>query len=96
MPFKQINAKQAKHILRSSPAILVDIRDTNSYNESHAPEAFHLTQETLPAFINETNRDTPVLVICYHGNSSQMVADYLSGQGFSEVYSIIGGYEEWT
>ena len=34
-------------------------------------------------------------MVCYHGNSSQSAAAYLVGQGFSEVYSVDGGFELW-
>jgi len=34
-------------------------------------------------------------VVCYHGNSSQSAAAYLISQGFSDVYSLDGGFELW-
>ena len=95
MPFKQISPSEAKEILQSKPAILVDTRDIASFNQSHAQGAFHLTQDNLSEFLNDAEKDTPVLVICYHGNSSQMVAEFLSGEGFMDVYSVVGGYETW-
>jgi len=95
MPFKQISPSEAKEILSTEPALLVDIRDDESYNESHINGSFHLTQANLHSFLQNTDKNTPILVICYHGNSSQMVAEYLSGEGFSDVYSIMGGYEAW-
>jgi thiosulfate sulfurtransferase len=36
-----------------------------------------------------------VVVVCYHGNSSQSAAAYLASQGFSDVYSLDGGFELW-
>lgn len=35
------------------------------------------------------------MVVCYHGNSSQSAAAYLVSQGFSDVYSLDGGFELW-
>jgi thiosulfate sulfurtransferase len=37
----------------------------------------------------------PLIVSCYHGNSSQSAAAYLCSQGFTEVYSLDGGFEVW-
>ena len=45
--------------------------------------------------ITKTDLDQPLVVVCYHGNSSQSAAAYLAGQGFSEVYSLDGGIELW-
>lgn len=94
--FKRINKDAAKEMLVvDSNAILIDIRDSQSFEEGHDEKALHLTQENLSDFIVNTEKQVPVLVMCYHGNSSQSVAQYLTAQGFETVYSIDGGYEVW-
>lgn len=94
--FIRIDTDAAKSILNNnSECILVDIRDENSYNEGHADGAICLNQDNVQIFLERTNKSSPILVMCYHGNSSQSVADYLVKEGFEEVYSIDGGYEEW-
>jgi thiosulfate sulfurtransferase len=35
------------------------------------------------------------IIYCYKGISSQDAAHYLSSQGFKDVYSVDGGFEEW-
>lgn len=94
--FQRISKDVAKNMLATDKnTILIDIRDSQSYNEEHDENALHLTQENLSDFIVNTGKQIPVLVMCYHGNSSQSVAQYLTAQGFDAVYSIDGGYEEW-
>jgi thiosulfate sulfurtransferase len=93
--FQTIDVAQAKLKLANENALLVDIRDAGSYSMSHAVGAFHLTSETLGHLIRDADPDTPIIVVCYHGNSSQGAAQYLLGQGFEEVYSLCGGYEAW-
>ncbi len=51
--------------------MLVDIRDPQSFAMGHAVQAFHLTNDTLGAFMRDNDFDTPVMVMCYHGNSSK-------------------------
>lgn len=92
--FTRISCVQAAELLQQDVSI-VDIRDPNSYHAGHVQDAFHLTNETLPLFIDETAKETPVLVMCYHGNSSQGVANYLASLGYQAVYSIDGGFESW-
>ena len=60
-----------------------------------AVQAFHLTNDTLGAFMRDNDFDTPVMVMCYHGNSSKGAAQYLLQQGYDVVYSIDGGFEAW-
>lgn len=93
--FKRINKETAQNLLQEANSILVDIRDNESYNEGHLPNALQLTQENISSFIEQTPKESNVLVMCYHGNSSQSVAQYLASQGFSNVYSVDGGYEGW-
>lgn len=95
MSFKRISSIEAQVILSSNEAVLLDIRDVDSFNMGHDHRAIHLTQESLPDFLTNTEKSKPVLLMCYHGNSSQTVAQYLSGKGFTDVYSIDGGYAEW-
>lgn len=43
--------------------------------------------------MRDNDFDTPVMVMCYHGNSSKGAAQYLLQQGYDVVYSIDGGFE---
>ena len=45
--------------------------------------------------MNTVDFEQPVLVMCYHGHSSQGAAQYLINQGYDEVYSVDGGFEGW-
>ncbi|MFC3025189.1 thiosulfate sulfurtransferase GlpE [Vibrio zhugei] len=93
--FQHIDVVSAQNLIESRNAKIVDIRDPRSFKESHAVSAYHLTNDTIVDFMNEVDFDEPVLVICYHGNSSQGAAQYLIHQGFDEVYSVDGGFEAW-
>lgn len=92
--FKRIDSTTA-HDLRASGAVVVDIRDPHSFANGHIPGARHLDNHSLADFIAGADLDAPLLVICYHGNSSQSAAAFLAHQGFAEVYSIDGGFELW-
>ncbi|HEB0978539.1 TPA: thiosulfate sulfurtransferase GlpE, partial [Yersinia enterocolitica] len=41
--FETISIEQAYNRLKEHQAVLVDIRDPQSFEAGHAPEAFHLT-----------------------------------------------------
>lgn len=92
--FKRITPQQAFD-LRQAGAALVDIRDPQSFAAGHISGSRHLDNHSLPDFIAQADLDQPLIVACYHGNSSQSAAAYLVGQGFAEVYSLDGGFELW-
>lgn len=75
--FECINVADAHQKLQKKEAVLVDIRDPQSFAMGHAAQAFHLTNDTLGAFMRDNDFDTPVMVMCYHGNSSKGAAQYL-------------------
>ncbi|HEX8590275.1 thiosulfate sulfurtransferase GlpE [Pseudomonas sp.] len=92
--FKRISPEQV-HALREQGAVLVDVRDAQTYATHRIPDSHHLDNHSIADFIRQADLDKPLVVLCYHGNSSQSAAAYLVGQGFSEVYSMDGGFELW-
>lgn len=91
-----ISVDRARAILRARVDVqIVDIRDSQSYGAAHIPGSTHLSEQNLEQFIKETDSDTALIVMCYHGISSQSASAYLSSRGFTETYSLDGGFEAW-
>ncbi|WP_293264216.1 thiosulfate sulfurtransferase GlpE [Neptunomonas sp.] len=90
-----INSEQAIEWLQQG-AVVADIRDTQSFNQGHIPGAFNLSNDNLHEFMMAADFETPLIVCCYHGISSQSAAQYLVHQGFEKVSSLDGGFESWT
>ncbi len=93
--FQLIDVHGAKELLAKECVKMVDIRDKNSFETEHVKGSFHLTNDSITEFIKEVSVDITVLVLCYHGNSSKGVAQYLCDQGYKDVYSVDGGFESW-
>lgn len=93
--YKRISIQQAKALLDDNTATLADIRDQQSFLSSHINNAFHLHNDNLDKFIAQSPLDKPLIIYCYHGNSSQGAGQFLAERGFVEVYSMDGGFEEW-
>lgn len=92
--FKRIDPATALQLAENG-AVLVDIRDPHSFVMGHVRGSQHLDNHSLASFIAAADFEVPLVVVCYHGNSSQSAAAYLAHQGFSEVYSLDGGFELW-
>lgn len=92
--FKRISVEQAKNLCADG-AVMVDIRDPESFASGHPAGAIHLDNQSLAEFITQADLDAPTIVVCYHGHSSQSAAAYLHSQDFSDLYSMDGGFEEW-
>lgn len=95
--FKHISVQDAWSILqdKDKSAVLLDIRDPVSFQQDHPQGALHLTDQTINQILDQVDYDQPIFLICYKGNSSQSAAQSFVDVGFSEVYSIDGGFTEW-
>lgn len=93
--FECISVADTHRKLQEKKAVLVDIRDPQSFAMGHAVQTFHLASDVLGAFMRDNNLDIPMMVMCYHGNSSKDTAQYLLQQGYDVVYSIDDGFEAW-
>ncbi|BDX04546.1 thiosulfate sulfurtransferase GlpE [Planctobacterium marinum] len=92
--FKHIDVQGTLKLLEQG-AKIYDIRDPGSFTTGHIPGAAHLTNDNIQQEITETPVNTPVVICCYHGISSQQAAQYFVAQGFTDVYSMDGGFEAW-
>jgi thiosulfate sulfurtransferase len=91
----QIQIHEAKKQLDEKASVFVDIRDPGSYGEAHIPGALHLHDGNVQEFIENTDKETPLVVYCYHGNSSLGATAYFIENGFKYVASMSGGFEAW-
>jgi thiosulfate sulfurtransferase len=95
MPYKRISVDEAKTLMEAGDATIADVRAADAFSAGSIANAIHIQQETMDDFLADTAKETPLIIYCYHGNSSQGAANYFSEQGFEEVYSVDGGYEAW-
>ncbi|MGB6975897.1 MAG: thiosulfate sulfurtransferase GlpE [Gammaproteobacteria bacterium] len=93
--FTRISLAEAQELLKNTDLYLLDVRDKEAYEARHITSAQHITRDNLALFSATADKNRPVLVYCYHGNSSQNVAHYLANQGFVDVFSLEGGFETW-
>jgi thiosulfate sulfurtransferase len=96
MAFKHISIAQTHELLDKEDVVIADIRDPNSYQAGHIPGSEALSNANIAQFMMEKEFDQPIIIVCYHGMSSQGAASYLVEQGFEDVYSMDGGFTAWA
>ena len=96
MTFQHLSVDQLKTMLDEQEVVLLDTRDDASYQAGHIDGALRLDDRSVTSFVNDTEKTCTVVVVCYHGHSSQGAANFLADQGFSDVYSLDGGYTAWA
>lgn len=95
MSYKCISIDEAKELIDKGDVTVADVRDGQSFSTANISNAVHITQESVDEFLVNANKAHPLIIYCYHGNSSKGAADYFAAQGFNEVFSMDGGFEAW-
>lgn len=93
--FMHMQVEELAQVLNDKSHVVVDIRDEGAFANGHITDAYHLTNESLANFLRDADLDSPVVVCCYHGHSSQQAAQFLVSQDFTKVYSLDGGFTQW-
>lgn len=93
--FKHLSPEQAHEMIQQQDCQVADIRDEQSYQQGHIPDATHLNEQSLPSFLETADRDQALILYCYHGNTSLSAAQFFVEKEFTNVYSMDGGFEEW-
>lgn len=76
--------------------VLLDVREHVELELAALPAAVHIPMREIPARLAEFDRNTPLVVMCHSGGRSRRVAEYLLGNGFSQVFNLRGGIDAWS
>ena len=94
---KELNIEQYRQ-LPSGDHLLVDVREDHEWVEGHLPGAIHLSRGIIERDIEATVPDKHAKLICYCGGGyrSALVAESLGKMGYTNVWSLDGGWRGWT
>ena len=96
MHYKCIHVQEAQELLNDPGTVIVDIRDKVSFQAGNIPNSINLSNEDIVDFLDSTDRKAPLLIYCYHGINSKDAAKYFVNNGFHTVFSLDGGYSEFS
>ena len=78
-------------------AVLIDVREDNEWNEGHAAEAVHMGRGIIERDIVQIypDKETELILYCGGGFRSALAADNLQKMGYTNIYSMAGGWKAW-
>jgi rhodanese-related sulfurtransferase len=76
---------------------LIDVREDNEWQAAHAADADHLGKGIIERDIEATvpDKSTEVILYCGGGYRSALAADVLQNMGYTNVFSMAGGWKAW-
>ena len=93
----EVSPQDAAAKLKSSEAVIVDVRDKDEWDDGHIPGGMHMNRGTIELDIEEKVPDANALIICHCGGGgrSALAAESLQKMGYKNVRSMAGGFKAW-
>lgn len=78
-------------------ATLIDVREDNEFDAAHAAGARHMGRGIIERDIVGVvpDRDAELILYCGGGFRSALAADNLQKMGYTNVWSMAGGWHAW-
>ncbi len=78
-------------------ATLIDVREDNEFDAAHAAGAMHMGRGIIERDIVQTypEKDKELILYCGGGYRSALAADMLQKMGYSNIWSMAGGWAAW-
>jgi rhodanese-related sulfurtransferase len=78
-------------------AKLIDVREDNEFEAGHAAGASHMGRGIIERDIVQTfpEKDTELILYCGGGYRSALATDMLQRMGYTNVWSMAGGWKAW-
>jgi rhodanese-related sulfurtransferase len=95
---REVNvAETQQRMSANSDVKLIDVREDNEWDEAHAAGSIHLGKGIIERDIENTvpDKDTELILYCGGGYRSALAADVLQKMGYTNVFSMAGGWKAW-
>jgi len=77
--------------------VVLDVREPDEYEQGAVPGAVHIPRGHLESQVEDRipDRSAPVVVYCAGGTRSAFAAKTLGELGYTDVVSMVGGFNRW-
>ena len=90
-PIEQVPASGWQEWKDRTGGLVLDVREPLEWAAGTLPDSTTISLSFLPTSLGRLDPDEPVLVVCRAGNRSQVAAQFLVRNGFSDVANLAGG-----
>ncbi|MGI8794254.1 MAG: molybdopterin-synthase adenylyltransferase MoeB [Acidimicrobiales bacterium] len=94
---REVTPAEAEEAIARPGTVVLDVREPDEYEQGALPGVVHIPRGHLEAQIESkiVDREAPVVVYCAGGVRSAFAADTLQQLGYTDVVSMIGGFNKW-
>jgi rhodanese-related sulfurtransferase len=95
---REVTVEETRERMQSGHGVwLIDVREDNEWEAAHAAGAQHLGKGIIERDIEAQvpNKGTELILYCGGGYRSALAADVLQQMGYTNVFSMAGGWKAW-
>ena len=94
---REVTTAEADELRKADGALVLDVREPDEYEQGAIPGSMHIPRGTLETNIEMRVPDhaTPLVVLCAGGTRSAFAAQTLGQLGYTDVVSVMGGFNQW-
>ena len=94
---REISTEDAESEITQAGTVVLDVREPDEYEQGALPGAVHLPRGNLESSIEGRipDKSAHVVVLCAGGVRSAFAADTMQQLGYTDVASIMGGFNRW-
>jgi len=94
----EVTAEEAyAKMMSDQPVHLIDVREDHEWSAGHAQDAEHLGKGIIERDIEQQvpDKSAELILYCGGGYRSALAAEALQHMGYTNVYSMAGGWRGW-
>ena len=95
---REVTVAETRSRMAANPqAVLIDVREDKEWEAGHASGAEHLGKGIIERDIETKvpDKSAELILYCGGGYRSALAADVLQEMGYSNVWSMAGGWKAW-
>jgi len=93
---REVTVSEARDRMNDGAA-LIDVREDREFEAEHAKDSRHMGRGIIERDIVQTypDKNTELILYCGGGFRSALAADNLQKMGYTNVWSMAGGWHAW-
>lgn len=91
----RVSPQQATQLINKEEALVIDLRDETAYQKGHIISAKQVLPSDVLTSKHLSNKEKVILLTCQNGFQSPGLGQQLRKQGFTRVYFLAGGIDNW-
>jgi rhodanese-related sulfurtransferase len=100
--FRDVTVAEADSLIKANSGVrcfkVLDVRTQSEFEQGHIAGAlkYDFNSGEFQTILDTLDKNTVYLVYCRSGNRSAKAATLMKDRGFTAVYNMLGGFNDWV